>query len=280
MNKRLRVITYIIIVLFFLLIARAAQLQIANGDYYSQLSEGNRVSRRPINAPRGKIIDKNKNILVSNKLSYNLYLLPNEIPPESSPNYLMQKLKDLTDLEYKMLFANYEKNSKQNSSAAILLKRNITQETMVIIEENNSELSGLLVKESSMRDYVYNEIASHLLGYVGEIGKTDLKKFRNLGYDYDGNDIIGITGLEREYEFFLNGVDGIEQIEVNNLGQKVRTLATKAPEPGNNLVLNIDLELQTKTEEVLTEQFENLRKKAEDDPELDEPTGAAAIVME
>jgi len=280
MNKRLRVINYIIIILFFLLVVRAVQLQIVNGDYYYQLSEGNRISRRPINAPRGKIIDADENILVSNKLSYNLYLLPNEMSPDSTPEYLIQKLVDLTELKYGKICESYENNSKQNGSSAILLKRNITPETMVIIGENSSELSGLLVKESSMRDYVYGEVASHILGYVGEIGVKDLKEFREMGYDYDGNDIIGVTGLEREYEFYLKGIDGIEQIEVNNLGQKVRILGNKAPEPGNNIILNIDLDLQIKIEKILEEQFEYLRDKAENDPELDKPTGAAAIVME
>ncbi len=280
MSKRLRVINYIIIILFSLLIIRSLQLQVIRGEYYYELSEGNRISRRPINAPRGKIMDKEGNILVSNKLSYNLYLLPNEMPPGSTPEIIFQNLSELTELEYEIIIENYHKNSEKNNSSAILLKRNITPETMVIVGENREDLSGIVVKESSMRDYVYDEIASHVLGYVGEIGKKDLKRFTEMGYDYDGNDIIGITGLEREYEFLLKGRDGIEEIEVNNIGKKIRTLGTIAPEPGNNLVLNIDLNLQRKTEEVLLEQLKYLRDEAENDPELDKPTGAAVVVME
>src|SRR6056297_611565 len=128
MNKRLRIISYIIVILFLLLIGRAIHLQIVNGDYYYQLSEGNRISKRPINAPRGKIMDKNEEILVSNKLSYNLYLLPNEMLPDSTPDYLFHKLADLTQLKYEKLYNSYKENSNKNSSSAILIKRNITPE--------------------------------------------------------------------------------------------------------------------------------------------------------
>lgn len=277
---RLKVIRILVLILFSILIIRAFQLQIVSGDYYYQLSEGNRISLRPINSPRGKIIDKNGNILVYNKLSYNLYLLPNEIPPDYSVDKIFSNLSKLTSLKYQQLEEAYKKYNKKESPSAILLKRNISRETMVIIKENYNELPGILVKESTIRDYVYGNLASHLLGYVGEISIEELKKLTKAGYDYSGGDIVGKTGLEKEYEVYLKGIEGIEQIEVNSLGQKVKSLGVKPPVPGNNLILNIDLELQEYMENLLQKEFMHLVERAKDDPELHKPTGAAAIVMD
>ena len=104
MDVRLKVYQILIIILFLLLIGRAAHLQIYSGDYYQELSEGNRISMRPINAPQGKILtktnansDNNTKVLVSNKLSYNIYLLPNEIPEDLSVTKLLKKLVELVD---------------------------------------------------------------------------------------------------------------------------------------------------------------------------------------
>lgn len=281
MNNRLKVFQIIIIIFFLLLVLRAGYLQLVRGSYYYQLSEGNRISLRPVNAPRGKIFDCQGNILVSSKLSYNLYLLPNETPPDLSVNDLLKHLSELTTLTEKKLLESYRENRKDKSqNLAIVLKRNIKPETMVIIEENSEELAGLLVKESSIRDYVYNELAAHILGYVGEINAKELKKMSSMGRDYNGGDIIGKNGLEKEYETFLKGTDGIKQIEVNSIGKKVRILGTKPPRPGNNLVLNIDLDLQKNVETILEKQLKILREEAEEDSELEQPTGAAAIVMD
>ncbi len=278
---RLKILKIIIIIFFLLLVIRAGHLQLVRGDYYYQLSEGNRISLRPINAPRGKIISHNGNILVSNKLSYNLYILPNEIPPDLSVNSILHHLSKLTQLDKKELLKSYQENKDNLSrTSAILLKRNIKPETMVIIEENSQELSGILVKESSIRDYVYNNLAAHILGYIGEINNSELKKMKSRGYNYKSGDIIGKTGLEKEYELFLKGTDGVKQIEVNNVGQKVRSLGTKPPRPGNNLILNLDLKLQSRVEAILKKQLKVLREKAKNDPEMKPPTGAATIVMD
>lgn len=280
MDKRILLFKIIIISIFALLILRAGQLQLIQGEYYYQLSEGNRISLRPINAPRGKIIDRNNNILVSNKLSYTLYLLPNEVSPDYNVEKLLHKVSELTGLELEFLVRNYQRSIDDSSSSAIVLKRNLSQENYIIIKENSDKLPGLLVKESPIRDYVYGKLAAHVLGYVGEISLEELKRLTRAGYNYNGGDIVGITGLEKEYELYLKGIDGIEQLEVNSRGEKVKSLGTKPPVPGNDLILNLDLELQKYVEDLLEKEFQYLREHARKDPDLYPPTGAAAIVMD
>ncbi|MFW6022156.1 MAG: penicillin-binding protein 2 [Halanaerobiaceae bacterium] len=279
MNNRVNTLRMFVVFCLVILVLRAGQLQIIKGNYYYQLSEGNRLSEHPISAPRGKIVDRENNILVSNKEAYNIYILPNEISPEFELKEILTELGQITSLDIELLYENYERG-KNYSASAVLLKRNVSRETMVIIEENIDNLPGILIKESSMREYVYGEFAPHVLGYVGEINKNELKNLSGEGYNYRMGDIVGKTGLEKEYELYLRGQNGIEQIEVNNRGEKVKTLSTKRPVAGNNLILNLDMELQNYIEGILEEELFHLRDIAKNDSELFPPTGAAAIMMD
>lgn len=279
MDRRIFILKILILCILLLLILRAGQLQLIMGDYYYQLSEGNRLSQRPISAPRGWILDRNNNVLVSNKLSYNLYLLPNEVPSNYSVEFLLKKVSELTGLDFDILLENYNRG-KGKSSSAIILKRNIPPEDWLIVEENSNDLPGILVKEATIRDYIHGDLAAHILGYVGEITLEELKRLTNAGYDYKGGDIVGRTGLEKEYEIYLKGINGIEQFEVNSSGERIRSLGIRPPVPGNDLVLNLDLKLQEYTEDLLLEHFLYLRKIAEEEPDLFPPAGAAAVIME
>lgn len=279
MDRRIVIFKILIIAVFVVLIIQAAYLQLIKGEYYYQLSEGNRISLRPISAPRGKMIDRQGHILVNNKLSHNLYLLPNEVSVEHTPQSLLEKLSGLTGIDLATMQKNFLMGEQQRS-AAVILKRNIPLEIKVIVEENSDELPGVLVKDSTIRDYVYGELAPHSIGYVGEISLNDLQQFNKLGYDYKGGDVVGITGLEREYEFHLKGRSGLERLEVNSRGEKINSLGIKPPLPGHNLILNLDMELQHYIEGLLQEQFKYLREYAENDPELHTPEGVAAIVLD
>jgi len=279
MNKRLKILRLIIISVMIFLVLRGGYLQLISGDYYFDLSEGNRISLRPVNAPRGKIIDKNGEIIASNKLSYNLYLLPNEVSPELKVEDVIDRLSEFTNLDTSSLKKKYIEN-KDIYNSSLLLKRNLSSKNMISIEENSKELPGLVIEDSFLRQYPFAKTASHVLGYVGQISEEQLKQFNNEGKNYRGGDIIGIAGLEKEYENYLNGKNGVEQIEVNNMGYKIKTIGMKSPEPGNDLILNINMDLEARIEKKLTNAFEALKEEAKNDQELTIPTGASAIVME
>lgn len=279
MDKRLKILRLIIILVIIFLVLRGAHLQLISGDYYFDLSEGNRISLRPVNAPRGKIIDKNGEIIASNKLAYNLYLLPNEVSPELEVEEVIERLSEFTNLDISSLKKKYQEN-KDIYNSSLLLKRNLSSKNMISIEENSKDLPGLVIEDSFLRQYPFDKTASHVLGYVGQISEEQLQKFNSEGKNYRGGDIIGIAGLEKEYESYLNGKNGVEQIEVNNMGYKIKTIGMKSPEPGDDLVLNINIDLETRIEKNLTNAFEKLREEAKKDEELTIPTGASAIVME
>ena len=282
MEDRLKILKIIILIICIILVGRAFQLQIIDGEYYYDLSEGNRTSFRPISAPRGKIIDNEGNILVSNKLSHNLYLLPNELHPDIKIDNLIREIENLTSLEYEMLLENYNFSKENfNNQNSYILKRNISKEDMVILLENEEELPGILIKESSVRDYVYNDVASHLIGYIGEISKEELRSYSTQGINsYHVQDMIGKSGLEKEYEAYLKGIDGVRQLEVNNVGEMVKELGTKPPISGNDIYLNINLDFQRNVEMILEKHINRLIKEAENDSERYKPTGGSALVID
>ena len=277
---RHKILKITVLLIFIILLSRSSYLQLARGDYYYELSEGNRISVRPINAPRGRIYDKRGEIIVSNRLSYNLYLMQNEIPPESSAEEIMIELSQLSSLSESRLINNYNNSEVSTAVEPILLARHLNKEDMVIIAENRDLLPGLLVKESSLRDYIYPDELVHTTGYIGEINKRELISFNEKDNNYRGGDFVGKAGLEKEYEFYLNGERGAEQIEVNSQGEKIKTIGIKNPEPGSDLILNIDFSLQHAVEKLLEENYNELRRLAADDEDRSTPTGISAVIMD
>lgn len=277
---RHKILKITVLLIFVVLLARAAQLQLLKGDYYYQLSEGNRISVRPINEPRGKIYDQRGEIIVSNRLTYNLYLMRNEIPPETEIKAVIKKLAELSSLSESRLLANYNNSKPKSAVEPILLARHLSKEDMVIIAENRDILAGLSVEESSLRDYIYPEKMVHLTGYIGSINKKELLRFNEAGFDYRGGDFVGKSGLEKEYELYLNGSRGAEQIEINSIGEKIKTIGVKKPVPGSDLYLNINFPLQTAVERLLGKEYQSLRNKAAADDSRSMPTGISTVVLE
>ncbi|MFW6378326.1 MAG: penicillin-binding protein 2, partial [Bacillota bacterium] len=241
----------------------------------------NRISIRPINAPRGRIYSSDGSTLVSNKLSYNLYFQPNELPPGVSRDDVFTRMTKTSGYNREELEKDFQRGKERSSPGeGILIKRNLNDQEMVRLEENRDILPGIHIREAALRDYVYDNTGSHIFGYVGEIGISDLKNSSENEFDYSGGDIIGITGLEREYESYLKGDKGFESIQVNHLGHRTELLDQKSPEPGHDLFLNIDWDLQKHVEEIMEQYITELQEKAEEDDDIAMPQGSSAIVME
>ncbi|MCK8815872.1 penicillin-binding protein 2 [Natroniella sulfidigena] len=267
-ERRLFHFTIIVVLIFGVLFAQLYYLQIYNGELYKRLSEGNRTSILPISAPRGKIYDRSGEVLVSNKMTYTASLIPDEI---DDLDYVLEVLEQILEIDQLELEDKIIANKKDK---LVRLKRNISQEELIMLEENKEQIPGLIIENIPIRSYVKDNLASHILGYVGEISANELSDLNEQGYR--AGDILGKTGLELIYEDYLRGERGRQQVEVNNLGQQLRVLGVEDPEPGHNLVLNIDHQLQQTTEELLADKVKVIKKELED--EEHPPIGGAAIV--
>jgi len=259
------------VAIFLLLIARLYYLQIYQGQRFKELSEGNRTSLRSISAPRGRIYDRNGKVLVSNKLAYTLSIVPDDVKDLDG---ILEKLNQIIDLDIKLA---RDKIEKAKRGKTVRLKRNISHEELVLLEENKSELPGVILEETPMREYVYDKLASHVLGYVGEISASELENLAEKGYNV--GDIIGKTGLELYYEKYLRGKEGRELVEVNNVREKIRTLGVEEPIAGYDLILNIDSKLQEDVERILAKELDLLTKKAKEDEDVIEPPRGGAVIV-
>ena len=281
MKKRIKILKFFIIIMTVIFLARAAQIQILQGEEYFRRAEDNRISIRPISAPRGRIYSEEGDILVSNRLSFDIYFMPNELGRIMSRQDLFSRLAEIIDMEKKSLENNYARGkSLSRPGEGVLLLRNISIEEMIKVQENRLELPGIIIRESALRDYVYEDFASHVLGYVGEIGAGDLQRLVSEGRDYHGGDIIGISGVEREYENYLKGDKGEQVIEINHRGHKESLLQEEDPSPGYDIQLNLNRELQVFVETSLEEKMQSLSEEAEEDEEMEEPKAASAILMD
>lgn len=135
-----------------------------------------------------------------------------------------------------------------SNTKSLEIAENISEASLHQIKEQNENLSGVEIKESSIRTYPYGNLASHVLGRIGQIEENELKGNED---KYDQNDIIGKSGIESVFEKYLKGTNGVKQIDMNVDGTTTNEYISKEAISGSNVVLTIDAKLQAVTEEAL-----------------------------
>lgn len=229
-----------------LLIAKTYQLQILENNYYSDLSENNKIRNIEIKSQRGIIYDSNMNKLVNNTPIYYLYCTPYDLPrDEQKISSLKSILKEILDLDYPTL----DKIKFAKSYQKIFLTEIYDLDKITKIKLNIEDISGLNIEPYFRREYITNgeDSISNIIGYVGKMTDKEIKE----NPDYKLNDNIGKTGLELYYESELKGESGREQIKVNNVGKKIETIEREDQKSGNNLKLFINYDFQKKVENIL-----------------------------
>jgi penicillin-binding protein 2 len=262
------------ILIFSILVYRLFFVQVVHGDINQKLAEGNRIRPRVLEASRGLIVDSNGQWLARNKPSFALAIYPSDLPKKKNDRQeLYQKISELSGISVDQIKKDAEKNGL-SSLDEVLLKEDISHDDALLLEENITGLPGVFIAKKSIREYKGTSGLSHLIGYSGIVSGEDLKKYPS----YYLSDRIGKVGLEAEYESFLRGTYGVEQIEVDSKGNIAKVLVDKEnkdPVAGDDLVLNIDLGLQEKAAAALRAGIDSGKEMTGT-----EVTGGAAIVMD
>jgi penicillin-binding protein 2 len=225
---------------------RAWHLQIIKGEEFSRLSKHNRIRIREIPANRGMILDRRERILVDNRPSFEVLLVPEDIADmEKTAEFLHRVLKITPEEIGKRL----EANKHRPPFKPVRIQSDMSRLHLALLETHKLDLPGLIVDVAPRRAYTYRNMASHLLGYLGEIDRHELgqSRFR----EYQMGDFIGKYGVEQKWESFLKGIDGGRQVEVDAMGRELKVLQRVESHPGNNVFLTIDLDLQTSCETLL-----------------------------
>ena len=249
---RLELLMIASVLIFAVLIGRMAYLQLYKGDYYYRLSEGNRVRAVKILAPRGIIYDCNGEELVKNEPGFVVSLLRTNKKPDMA---VINRLAAIIEMPPEQILEKIKQN--EDSYEPIRIKSNLSAAMVTKIEERTEELPGILLELQSIRKYVNNEMAVHVLGYVGEVSDYEISKDQNT--ELKVGSMVGKFGLERFYDNYLRGTDGSYREEVDVAGRVVQTLDELPPKPGRGLVLTVDAKMQREAEKIVDEHLKYLR---------------------
>lgn len=227
---------------------RLAYLQVVKGDYHREMADHNRIRLIPNRPPRGRIYDRYGRIIADNKLSYSVFLEPLEVRPKRWPEVL-ERLSGYVDVPVdqmvkKLRVAGY------SSPYPVRILQGVDAKLVTLLRERSQELPGIKVDVELLRVYPNGRVASHLIGYTGEISEEQLATRKDQGYRL--GDIIGKAGVERLLDPDLHGEWGGEQVEVDAAGQVMRVLGEVPTQSGKDLRLTLDLSLQKAAESALS----------------------------
>jgi penicillin-binding protein 2 len=254
-RKRFRWIALFMSLMFLGILARLFQLQVLENDENHAIALANIVRRTPLATTRGVILDRNGKTLARNRASYNLYVVPKKLDMVNTwpklADYVGLQAEERLRLEEKLIKIRSDPDSARKDQQ-ILLKEDISRDALGIIRDHAGELVGVEVAPVPVRYYPSGDVGAHVLGYMAEVSADNLPKLRSAGY-VEG-DRIGAAGVEREYENFLRGTRGWQEVLVDARGRRRSTEgqwggvlgddARADPIPGRDIQLTIDADLQ------------------------------------
>ena len=243
---RLTAAQYIILGIFLILAYGLWRLQVMQSDYYSLAAEKNRIRNVPVLAPRGKILDREGRTIVDNYPSFSALLLRDSSRDlVADADMIAQGL----HLDPNEVRARIRRFASMPQYQPISLKEDITPYELQFIEAHRNELPELDTIMAHRRLYPRNGFMAHLIGYVGEVSEDMLNQPQ---FElYNSGDVVGISGVERQYNNLLMGKNGSRQALVDSRGREVERLGETEAVPGKQLRLTVDIDLQIAAEEAL-----------------------------
>lgn len=250
-SKRVDLIANIFFFCFLLILGRLWYLQLYKGNFFLRHSLENQLRKEIVKSPRGMIFSRDNKLLVNNVPRLDAIIIPQYFRKRK---IVFNRLADILGISVKDLRRRYSKGWGQERFRPITVKKNLSPVEVARIETESFNLPGVSVKTFISREYLDSEVGSHVLGYISEINKSQLPRYRKRDkVNYRLGDFIGQDGIEHELDSKLRGVDGHEFMEVDALGRMKRHLEDSElfkgitnidAEPGLNVRLTLDRDLQ------------------------------------
>jgi penicillin-binding protein 2 len=240
---RLGVAVGLVMLAFVVLAGRFFYLQVIKHDYYHTRAEDNRISLLPIVPNRGLILDRNGRVFARNYSAYTLEITPSRVRDIEETIDAVSQLIEIQPKDRKRFKKLLEEGKNFES---LPIRTRLTDDEVAKFVAQRYRFPGVDVKARLFRQYPEEQLASHVVGYIGRINEKELERIEESEDEanYRGTEHIGKTGLEQSYERELHGETGYEQVEVDAGGRALRLLSRTPPVPGNNLVLTLDGKLQ------------------------------------
>jgi penicillin-binding protein 2 len=233
--KKFKILRNFLIACFVIIVLGSARLQILEKNKYYRLAEENRIRQTKIPAPRGTIYDRSGIEIANTRPGF--YVSVVQMIADDTTLALLLDFLDLdrTEVEDRL-------SMQKNPFMPVKIAHDISYAQLSVLEEHMDKLKGVQVSVEPLRNYPYSDLFCHVLGYVGEITRTEIERDSS----YTLNDYIGRMGLEQYHEQTLRGINGIEFIDVDARGREVSTLQEKRPIPfcpGQDLHTTLDCAL-------------------------------------
>jgi penicillin-binding protein 2 len=242
---RLAIVSYVIVGMIALLLVGFWKLQIIESEHYAQLAERNRIRSIPIIAPRGRMLDREGRVLVDNYSSFSVLLLRDD--PQQVERNLPQIAEGL-GMPLEDLQQQLESAKILPKFQPIVIKPEASKADIDFIETHRTDIPVLEMLMAYRRRYLPDGFMAHASGYVGEVSAQQVESSN--GRNRPG-DLVGKTGLERQYNDLLMGTDGMRRVIVNSVGREMGRLDEKEAVPGKPIQLTIDYDLQVAAEQSL-----------------------------
>jgi len=287
----------LLLLALLVLLGQLGRLQVVQGAEYQQAADVNRFRLAADPAPRGVIYDRRGFQLVRNLPLLSVAIVPAYLPEDPQERLgLLTRLAGLLDLRLRPpLHEGRDSAAEAASSGAPLLevleeaalapyspvriKSEVTREVALLLDEQHLDWPGVLIQVDSEREYIHGAVTSHVLGFTGPVPADQADSYKERGYN-PNVDSVGLTGVEYAFEKDLRGQNGQKLVEVDVAGREVRTVGEPQPAlPGYNLRLTLDLDLQTKITELLSQQLKALGKKQGVVIALDPQTGQVLAMV-
>ncbi|ASC56334.1 penicillin-binding protein 2 [Vibrio vulnificus] len=239
-----------IVALMGVLVTNLYNIQVNQYQDYKTRSNDNRIKVVPIAPNRGLIYDRNGVLLAENRPVFDLEITPEKVKNMDATIAQLQTLFEITPEQIER-FHRERKRTRRFKSVPIL--NQLTEKQVAVFSVNQYRFPGVEVSGTLKRYYPYGEILTHVIGYVSRINDRDMQRLSDEGKEanYQATRDIGKLGIEKFYEDMLHGTAGYQEVEVNSRGRVIRTLKFVPPVPGKDIVLNIDIKLQTYVHQLL-----------------------------
>jgi len=237
----------VVFVMIAMVLTNLYYLQISRFEDYQTRANGNRIKVLPVAPNRGLIYDRNGILLAENRPVFSLQVIPEEI---KDLEFTINELSILLDIDEEDISDFYKDLKGNRRFKPVNLINRLKSEEVALFSAKQHKYPGVSVEARLARYYPYGSALTHVIGYVAKINKKDLQKLSEAGFEanYAATYDIGKRGIEKYHEEKLHGKVGFQEVEVNNQGRIIRILDFNPPAPGQDIVLNIDMDLQLEAE--------------------------------
>ena len=245
LRPKIRIAGFVVLLVMGLIVARLWQLQMIRGKSFDEMSWSNRVRFVRIAPSRGTIFDSAGRILAVNRPSFTCSLVPGEL---DQPYEVIRACGPALGLSPEQFRKLIEGSASVPKFMNFPIKKNLSLEEFSLVKTHLWGMKGVVLESKPCRHSPLHDTLCHVRGTLGEVSAKELARNEKLGYR--AGDMLGKSGIEKEYEPYLKGEEGWEQIEIDAKGRQLTRLSSRSPVPGSDVILTVDASFQKFVEQL------------------------------